>query len=104
MTAAARKQAEIPGTERDRIPDIEEAALALDDVRYRRMQLQIDEARLELQLRERMQAHDDELEHDDKGRPTYVVLDGEYKKTFKLKATLKVACKREKVGDDGGDE
>lgn len=99
--AAAKKQTEIPGTERDTIPEIEEAALALDAVRYKRMELQVEEERLELQLRERMEAHEEDLDRDDKDRPVYVVIDGEFKKTFRLKETRKVTCKREKLDKDG---
>ena len=101
MEAAQKRQPEIPGTERETIPDIEQAALALDAVRYKRMELQVDEQRLHAQLLERMEAHKDELEKDDNGVPIYTVIDGEWKKNFRLKSKTKVTCERKKL--DGGD-
>lgn len=96
MSAAAKRQPEIPGTERKTIPELEEVALAFERARYERMRLQQEESRLGQQMLDRMEAVKDQLESDGSG-PLYVVIDGEYKVTFRLKASRKVSMERSKV-------
>lgn len=56
MTATAKKQQEIPGTEDKVVAELEEIAAPLCEVRYQRMELQEQENALAQQLLDRMQA------------------------------------------------
>lgn len=92
---AKRRQAEIPGTERDTVPELDELASPYCETMYERLTLQSAEKDLRVQLLERMKA----LKH-----KTYTYVDGEYEYTFHVKPSAKLETKRRKVGDESPDE
>lgn len=99
MTAAAakKKQTEIPGTERETIPELEEIAIQLAEARYRRMELQEEESDLHQQMLDRMEAVKDKITEGPGKVPTYVCIDGENKYVFRLKSLKKVSIERTKT-------
>jgi len=73
----AKKQTELPGTERPSIPQIDDRAAAYRDMRDKRMILQTKESEAKELLLEAMREHEEELEENDDGNPTYVYWDGD---------------------------
>jgi hypothetical protein len=88
MARAQKRQTEIPGVEREVIPDIEELAAPYTDALYRRQELQEEEN----QLREQLGARMDAL-----GLERYVYHDGEASYVITRDAVMKVKVKRVKA-------
>jgi hypothetical protein len=98
----AKKQLEVPGTERETIPEVEKVASKYVSTLYERMRLQIDEKVLRQQVLDAMKAHKVKL---------YIVTvetdDEDVDYEIRLKPTghkLQTKKVKPKVDDDGGDE
>lgn len=87
---AQKRQMEIPGAEREVVPDLEELAAPYTDALYRRQELQEEENQLREQLGARMEAL---------GIERYVYHDGEAKFVITRDAVMKVRVKRVKEAD-----
>lgn len=99
----ARRQTQIPGTERPTIPEIEEVAKPLCEARYQRMELQKTEKALADQLRERMKTHKTKLYR------VYVEDDEGEEQEFELKlepgpAKVKIHRVKQNEATGGGDD
>lgn len=101
MGAAAKRQAEIPGTERDTIEAIDEAAVKYRALRDERMSLQKDESAARAVLFEvvRQSVEEGFLDENNEGEVYYRFVDGEleYDVILRQKQTVKV---KRAVADD----
>lgn len=89
----AKRQAEIPGTERPSIPELDELAAPYTEALYERMRLQGEEKALKAQLIQRMAEMKPKVKE-------YTYQDGEYAYTFGVDQTAKLKCKRRRIGSD----
>jgi len=87
----AKKQQEIPGTQRDTVAELDEIIAPYVEALYARQELQTQELELKAQLDERMVSM---------RKKSYVYFDGEFEFTVKLESKNKVTVKRKKVGGE----
>lgn len=91
MAKAEKKQTEIPGTERDTIPEVENAAIAYASRMYKRRDLQTEEKQAKLAVLSEMR---------ERGINTYAYVDGAYEYEFhrEEKQVETLSVKRKAVG------
>ena len=92
----ARKQKEIPGTERPSVPEIDEAAEAYRDVRDERMETQKVEADRKATLLQTVKQHGDKLVPNADGEKVYRFSDGEFEFDVIYAATENVKVRKAK--------
>ena len=102
MGNAHKKQAEIPGTERPVIQDLEDAAVQYVADRDDRIEKGKEEKKSKVALKAAIEAHRAELETDKKGNLVYTYYDGERELEVKLeeKHTVDVTVRVKSHDDD----
>lgn len=86
-----KRQAEIPGTERECIQELDNAVAEYTGVMYDRLDLQKKEKEAKQALMDAMRAHK---------QTTYVYADGDYEFRVSYSENANISCKRTQLADE----